>query len=76
MSASAKVANGLDQIAPLLVCEKTAAKLIGVSPATLTQARFRRKPILPFLRVGRRLIRYRVSDIHAYVKGNIDCAAD
>ena len=54
-----KVADDLDKIAPLLVCEKVAAKLIGVSPASLCQARFRRRPYLPFLRVGPRLIRGR-----------------
>lgn len=69
-------ANHLAKVEPLLVCEKTAAKLIGVSPATLTQARFRGRPLLPFRRVGPRLIRYKMSDIHAYVEGNVDRAAD
>lgn len=50
-----------------LVCEKTAAKLMGVSSAMLVARRFRRQPLLPFIRIGKRSIRYRVADIEDYI---------
>ena len=59
-----------DDIKPLLVTEKAAARLIGLSDSTLIAARFRGTPILPFLRLGKRSIRYRVSDIHDFVNRN------
>jgi predicted DNA-binding transcriptional regulator AlpA len=55
---------------PLLITEKAAARLIGLSDSTLIAARFRGKPLLPFVRIGRRSIRYRVSDIHEFVNRN------
>ena len=55
---------------PLLVSEKKAAKLIGVSGAMLIAGRFRKKPILPFVRIGKRAIRYRLTDIHNYIDRN------
>ncbi len=62
-----------DEIAPLLVSEKTAAKLIGLSNSTLIAARFRKQPFLPFVRVGKRAIRYRLTDIHDFVDRNFEC---
>jgi hypothetical protein len=64
------VANGHDYVTPLLVCEKTAAKLIGVSAAMLVAARFRKRPLLPFVRVGSRAIRYRLADIDNFIDCN------
>jgi hypothetical protein len=55
---------------PLLVSEKKAAKLIGVSGAMLIAGRFRKKPVLPFVRIGKRAIRYRLTDIHNYIDRN------
>lgn len=53
---------------PLLVSEKEAAKLLGVSPAMLTASRFKRQPLMPYVRIGKRSIRYRLSDIHDFVE--------
>ena len=60
----------LSGVDPLLVCEKTAARLIGISASMLIAARFRNQPILPFLRVGKRAIRYWLADIHDYIARN------
>ena len=57
-------------VTPLLVCEKTAARLMGVSPAMLVAGRFRKRPLLPFVRVGSRAIRYRLSDIDDFIDRN------
>jgi hypothetical protein len=57
-------------VTPLLVSEKKAAALIGVSGAMLVAGRFRKKPVLPFVRIGKRAIRYRLTDIHSYIDRN------
>jgi len=64
------VASGHEDVTALLVGEKTAAKLIGVSAAMLVAGRFRKRPLLPFVRVGSRAIRYRVADIHDFIDRN------
>jgi hypothetical protein len=53
---------------PLLVSEKAAAKLLGVSAGMLVSARFRKQPMLPVVRLGTRTIRYRMSDIEAFIR--------
>lgn len=63
-----------EEVAALLVGEKTAAKLIGVSPAMLIAGRFRKRPLLPFVRVGSRAIRYRVADIEDFIYRNTNRA--
>ena len=62
------------EVAALLVGEKTAAKLIGVSPTMLIAGRFRKRPLLPFVRVGSRAIRYRVADIEDIIYRNTNRA--
>jgi len=64
------MASSHNDITALLVCEKTAAKLIGVSAAMLVAARFRKRPLLPFVRVGSRAIRYRLADIDDFIDRN------
>jgi hypothetical protein len=59
-----------DEVLPLLVREKTAAKLIGVSTAMLVAGRFQKRPLLPFVRVGSRAIRYRLADIEDFIDRN------
>ena len=59
------------EVTPFLVSEKTAARLIGVSYGMLVAGRFKRQPLLPFVRLGSRTIRYRVSDIEAYVSSRV-----
>ncbi len=56
---------------PLLVTEKEAARLICISPSALIASRFRKQPIMPFLRVGSRAIRYRLSDIHDFIERSV-----
>jgi hypothetical protein len=60
--------NEPDCVKPLLVCEKIAARMIGVSPSLLVARRFRKQPLLPFIRIGKRSIRYRVADIEDFVQ--------
>jgi hypothetical protein len=59
------------EVVPLLVTEKAAARLIGISNATLIAGRFRKQPILPFVRVGKRAIRYRLTDIYDFIDRNV-----
>jgi hypothetical protein len=57
-------------VVPLLVTEKAAAKLLCVSPAMLVAGRFQKRPLLPFVRVGSRAIRYRLADIGDFIDRN------
>ena len=50
--------------------EKETARLLGVSSAMLVASRFHRRPLLPFVRVGKRAIRYRLSDIQSFIEQN------
>lgn len=59
-----------NEVSPLLVSEKSAAKLIGVSAAMLIAGRFQKRPVLPFVRVGSRSIRYRLADINDFIDRN------
>ncbi len=60
----------LAEVQPLLVCEKAAAKLIGMRPSSLISGRFRGRPILPYVKMGPRAIRYRLAEIHEYIDRN------
>jgi hypothetical protein len=64
----------MEEPAPLLP-EKATARLLGVSPATLIANRFRGQPLLPYVRVGKRAIRYRPTDIRDYIDRNIEPAS-
>jgi predicted DNA-binding transcriptional regulator AlpA len=59
----------------LLVSEKEAAKLLAVSVAMLVARRFQKRPLLPFVRIGSRTIRYRVADINAFIDRNTNRTA-
>lgn len=61
-----------DEIVPLLVTEKAAAAMIGVSASTLIANRFKGTPLLPYVRIGKRGIRYRTRDIHEFVDQDAD----
>lgn len=76
MSNEKAVASRHDDVTALLVCEKTAAKLIGVSVAMLVAGRFRKRPLMPFVRVGSRAIRYRLADINDFIDRNTVTSAD
>jgi hypothetical protein len=72
MSKCTPVADGTAKTEPFLVCEKTAARLLSISAGTLIAGRFRRQPLLPFVRAGKRSIRYRVADIEDFIKRNTE----
>jgi hypothetical protein len=45
-----------------------AASLIGMSPSWLEHDRMNMRPEIPYVRIGRRAVRYRVADLIAYVE--------
>lgn len=53
---------------PLLLTEKTAAKLLGFSRRTLQGWRSDGGPGLPFVRISKGCVRYRRSDIEAWIE--------
>ena len=62
-------------VGPLLVTEKAAARLLGVSDGMLVARRFQKRPLLPFIRVGSRSIRYRMADINDFIDRNTNRTA-
>lgn len=53
-----------------LLDTKSEAQLLDVSPHTLDVWRATNRYPLPFVRIGRN-IRYRISDLSAFIEGNI-----
>jgi predicted DNA-binding transcriptional regulator AlpA len=58
-----------------LLRARQAAEMLGVSPQTLAVWRCRRNnghpaPELPYVKVGRRSIRYRLSDVKGFIEKN------
>ncbi len=49
-----------------LINEKELAKILGCGVSTLQQARVKGEGV-PYIRVGHRLIRYRMKDVRAYL---------
>lgn len=54
-----------------LLTEAAAAKLLGVSPQYLVKWRFLGRPVLQFVRVGPRMIRYRQADLDAFIQSRV-----
>jgi hypothetical protein len=52
-----------------LLCEKTAAKMLGLSTSTLQKARVRGDGI-PYIKLGH-AVRYRLQDIEFFIAKNI-----
>lgn len=50
-----------------LLTQDEAANELGVKPATLANWRCTRRTDIPFIRLGKRAIRYRWGDIQAYL---------
>ena len=46
-----------------------AAALIGMSASWLEHDRMSTRPEIPFIRVGRRAVRYRIADLMTYLDG-------
>jgi hypothetical protein len=44
-----------------------AAGVIGVSSSWLEHDRLKKEPTIPFVRIGRRMVRYRLSDLLTFV---------
>ena len=51
-----------------LVDTKRASEFLGVSTAFLERARWSGIPNIPFVKVGPRAVRYRLSDLEAYIE--------
>jgi hypothetical protein len=56
---------------PPLLTEAAAAKRLGVSPQYLVKWRFLGRPALPFVRIGNRMIRYRMADLDAFIRSRV-----
>lgn len=51
-----------------LMSTKKAAKYLGVSTAFLVRARWSGSPQIKYVKVGSRAVRYRLSDLEAYIE--------
>lgn len=71
-AADSKQMHEVFDIEPLLTPEDVARKLV-VSEDTLTTWRCTRRQHIPFVKVGR-LVRYRESDIAAFIAENLQTA--
>ena len=63
-----------------LVATKQAAAILAVSAAFLERdrwagARHGRGPLIPFVQVGPRAVRYRLSDLRAHVAKHLTCGS-
>ena len=56
--------------APHMLTTEQAAEVLGMSPATLNTWRCTRKHMLPYVKVGQRCVRYRMTDLLAYLDCN------
>ena len=52
----------------VLLTQQEAAKLIGVEPRTLEAWRARGSYQLPFVKIGPRIVRYRLRDLEAWIE--------
>lgn len=60
-----------------LLTDTEAGELLGVSPTTLATWRCTQRYALPYVRIGRRAIRYRAEDLAAFVlAGVVGCDPD
>lgn len=62
--------NDLHQI-PVLVDEKEAARILGVSPRSLQGWRVTHDSGLPFVRISPRCIRYRMTDLKEFIAARL-----
>ena len=53
-----------------LLCNRDAAKVLGVSPSFLANDRCTRRHGIPYLKVGK-LVRYRESDLRAWLDSRV-----
>jgi len=51
------------------VCESDASDILGLDPATLRNDRATGAPVVPFIRIGGRRIRYDLRDLAVYLRG-------
>ena len=59
----------------MLINENNAAKILGIAPATLAVWRCTKRYKLPYIKVGR-LIRYKESDVEAFIQSRVQNAGD
>ena len=59
---------------PALLATPKAAEFIGMSVSWLEHDRLKTKPEIPFVKIGTRAVRYRLSDLTAFV-GDLKAAA-
>ena len=73
-----EILKGLKLDDPLLPASKV-APMLGISPQTLAVWRHRKNngqsaPALPYVKIGRRAIRYRLGDVRAFIEQNLHVA--
>jgi hypothetical protein len=67
--------NPQHQFSPLL-CRQDAASYLGVLPQTLAQWACSRRVLLPFVKIGRKKVMYRRSDLDAFIAANVHGTAN
>jgi hypothetical protein len=56
-----------DDQTPVLLKSKEASVMLGMSASYLAQDRMRKHPMIPFVKVGHRAVRYALEDIFAHI---------
>ena len=52
-----------------LLTTREAAYIVGLKPTTLCQDRLYNRLCIPYVRVGKKAVRYRLSELNQYIKG-------
>ena len=57
---------------PRLLTRKQAAAYLGVTPGTLAVWASTKRQVVPCIRMGKRLVRYRQEDLDAFLRQHLD----
>ncbi|MBK6900184.1 MAG: helix-turn-helix domain-containing protein [bacterium] len=66
----------MERLSESLITTQEAASMLAIKPGTLATWRSEGRSPIPFVRIGGRVVRYRLSDIQAYIEGHGVVAGD